>query len=144
MQAVETIEEANTQPSQWWRWPLMPFASVLGATVGAFLFTLLQWVGLKFQGGFAPEGWAMMYLLPLISSATFGFLYTWIACTMAPKAKFITGVVMVTILGVFSLVAVLFTWAASTYSIGKAVFETLRLVAWMVTAVGALADFRGQ
>jgi len=55
------LEETQTESSGWWRWPLLPFASVIGAAIGAILFTFLQWFGLKMHGGYSTDGWFYQY-----------------------------------------------------------------------------------
>ena len=75
-------DKAPTQ--DWWRWPLLPFAAVAGALAGSIVATLLMWLGMKLQGGFSEEGWYFRYVMPVIASSIFGFIYTLISCEMAP------------------------------------------------------------
>ena len=120
---------------------MIPFASVLGGLAGSAILQLLNWLSLKFYGGFSPDGWMMLYVLPIMSCAAFGFIYTWIACSMAPRAKFITGVVMISVLGVVSVTCIIVFWWSPAFSVGRAIFETLKAIAWMVAAMVAFSDF---
>ncbi|ENM5891519.1 hypothetical protein E5115_004029, partial [Vibrio mimicus] len=70
--------------SKWWIWPLLPFASIIGAALGAFLLVLIQWFGMKVQGGFREDGWYFLYIMPVLSSAIFGWLFSYITLYLAP------------------------------------------------------------
>lgn len=128
----------------WWRWPLVPFAAFLGATAGAVVFVLLQWLGMKLHGGMSEDGWFFMYILPVFQSAVFGYLYSVISCAVAPKAKLVTGVVMVTLLGAFTLFLLVVAWSGNLGSTGEAVKATIQMVVSMVAAVVALVSFREE
>lgn len=88
---------SENQPSQWWRWPLMPFASVAGGLTGAALVFLIQWIGIK-KAGFATDGWLVLYVLPTMSSAAFGWVYVFVSYAVAPRWKFVSGVIMTAVL----------------------------------------------
>ncbi len=94
----------------WWRWPLIPIAALLAAVVGSVLFGIVQWIGMKTMGGFHEDGWYYLYIMPLMSSGVFGYIWCLVAGYVAPRGKFIITVVMATVLamlGVF-LIAVHF------------------------------------
>jgi hypothetical protein len=131
-------EKAPTQ--DWWRWPLLPFAAVAGALAGSIVATLFMWFGMKFQGGFSEDGWYYRYVIPVIASAIFGFIYTLISCEMAPRGKLITGTVMVTILGLFGLLSIILTWAMPDFPVGDAIQSTVGTIASMIAAVMTLMD----
>lgn len=128
----------------WWRWPLVPFAAFLGAMAGAAAFVIIQWLGMKFHGGMSEDGWFFLYILPVIQSAIFGYLYSVISCAVAPRAKLVTGVVMVTLLGVLTLIVLVTAWSASAGSTGDAVKATIQVLASMVAAIAALVNFREE
>lgn len=133
-----TSSEAAVQ--QWWRWPLLPFAAIGGAALGAVLLGLMQWFGLKLQGGFSEDGWMFMYILPIFTSAAFGWLFAWIACAVAPRGKVVTGAVMTTLLFIVLLLSIAFSWLASDYSVGRAVQTTVGSVSSLIAAVVALVQ----
>lgn len=97
----------------WWRWPLVPLAAVLGALAGSLALFFVLWLSMKMRGDFNENGWLYLYIIPLMQAATFGYLYTWISCAVAPRGKFITGVVMVTTLLALHAVALIFVWQRS-------------------------------
>jgi len=132
--------EAQTDGSnQWWRWVVLPFATIIGSAIGTFLISLLQWFGMKMQGGFSEDGWYFLYIMPVISSAVFGWLYAYIACEIAPKGKVVAGTVMVTVLGFIAVLGLLITWMRPDKSIGESIQITLGSIATMVAAVLTLA-----
>jgi len=116
----------------------MPIAAVAGAMAGTAIMLLFLWFGMKLHGGFSEDGWYFRYVMPVISSAIFGYLYTYISCTIAPRGKVIAGTVMATILGLFCLVSVLLAWFMPQYPVGKAVQSTVGAVATMIASVATL------
>ena len=118
----------------------MPFAAIVGALAGSIAVALFLWFTMKLQGGYSEDGWFYLYIMPIITSAIFGYLYTLISCEMAPRGKLIAGTVMVTILGLFSLVCVVAAWATQNYPTGRAIQGTVGIVATMVAAVMTLVD----
>ena len=125
---------------QWWRWPLLPFAAVIGAALATAALVLVQWMGMKFSGGYSPDGWYFRYILPIISSGFFGFMYAKISYHVAPSGKMIAGVVMVTLLGMFSALSAFLGWVMPEYSTGQAVQVTLGSIATIAAAIMALLD----
>lgn len=130
--------------NQWWRWPLLPFASFVGATLGATLFTAIQWLGMKMTGGFSEDGWFFLYVLPVISSAAFGWLYAWITCYVAPAGKVIAGVVMVTVLALLSILGLAIAWHWNEYPTIENVRTTLATIAMLVAAIAALVQIHSE
>lgn len=124
----------------WWRWPLLPFAAVAGGMTGAFLANLFTWFGMKLRGGYSEDGWFYLYVMPVLSSALFGYLYTAIACHMAPRGKLIAGTVMVTALGLFGLLSIVLAWTLPDYGTLKATQATVSIIAMMIAAIVALMD----
>lgn len=128
-------ENPQRSSCQWWIWPLLPFAAVIGASIGAFLLTLMQWFGMKMQGGFSEDGWYFLYILPVISSAVFGWLYAYITLYLAPKGKVVTASVMVTVLGVISA---MFMWLNSHRELGEAIQASLGSITTMIAAIATI------
>lgn len=123
------------RPNQWWRWPLMPFAAVIGAILGAAIITAINWFFMKFQGGYAEDGWWYLYIKPMFHAGIFGFLYAWIAGYVAPRGKVIASIVMTTILGVLGVVLLAFGWAAPATTWGQGIAATIQLVAAVAAAI---------
>lgn len=125
---------------QWWRWPLMPLAALAGAILGTLVVALIMWVGMKFQGGYSEDGWYFRFILPLFTSGVFGYLYAKISYEVAPSAKLIAGVVMVTVLGILALASTVLAWVMPSYSVGEAIQSTVGSLAMMIGAIIALSD----
>jgi hypothetical protein len=134
----------DESPAQWWRWPLLPFAVFAGAFVGALLLTLLQWFGMKLQGGYSEDGWYYRYILPVISSAFFGWLYALIALNVAPRAKVMTSVVMTTILGVLTAIGLMFVWLNPRNEIGTSIQSTIGSIASLVAAIATIVSSKDE
>ena len=94
----------------WWRWPLVPVASIIGAFLGAVVFMLLQFVSMKFSGHYNESGWYFQYILPLMRDGIFGFLAVFCGCMVAPRSKLIVGVVLTTLLGMLFFITVFFSF----------------------------------
>lgn len=122
----------------------MPFASLLGAMVGTFLIGLLQWFSMKMHGGFSTDGWYFMYVMPVISSAVFGWLYVLITLNVAPKGKFITAIVMVTVLVVLGIIGQIFSWANPYNTIGYSTQGTLSILATTLSSIISLVSYRDE
>lgn len=130
--------------AQWWRWPLLPFAAILGGMLGAFLLTLLGWFGMKMQGGFSEDGWYFRYILPITSSAIFGWFYVLITLNVAPKGKVIASVVMTTVLGVLTCIGLLFVWLNPHREIAAAIQSTVGSIASVVAAISAIVASKDE
>ena len=130
--------------SEWWRWPLLPFAAVIGAALGAVLLTLFQWFGMKIQGGFSEDGWYYRYILPVISSAAFGWLYVLITLNVAPRGKVIAAVVLTTIMGVLVVLGIILTWTGPVNDTARAVQSTVGSIASMIAAVATIVSLKDE
>lgn len=125
-------------PSTWWRWPLLPFATLIGSVLGSALIYMLQWLGMKMSGGYTEDGWMFKYVLPVMQSAVFGYLYARIACYVAPRGKVIAGVVMVTLLLATFAVFLLVAWIRPPVHTGAAIQATIGVIAAGIAAVVGL------
>ncbi|WP_222566000.1 hypothetical protein [Novilysobacter antarcticus] len=130
----------SKQPYQWWRWPLMPLAAIAGSVLGTIVMGILMWLGMKLSGGYSEDGWYFRYIMPVITSGIFGYLYATISYTVAPSGKRIAGIIMVTALGIFSGLSAILGWVMPSYSTGQAIQATVASIATMIGAVMALAD----
>jgi hypothetical protein len=138
---------ANTteiRKSDWWRWPLLPIAAVAGALIGSTLFGLLQWFGMKLQGGFTEDGWMYRYVLPALTSAVFGWLFVYISCLVAPRGKVIAGTVMTTILVLMGIANLFLIWGLRRYGAGEAIQLTVGSVFTSAAGVFALIQAHNE
>ena len=119
---------------------MMPFAAVIGAALATAALLLIQWIGMKFSGAYSADGWYAQYILPVITSGAFGYFYAKISYHVSPSGKMIAGVVMVTLLGMFSALSAFLGWVMPEYSAGQAVQVTLGSIALVAGAIIALVD----
>lgn len=137
-----SYENNISNNSGWWRWPLLPFAAFLGAIVGTSLIGLLQWFGMKMQGGFSTDGWYFIYVMPVISSAIFGWLYVLITLNVAPKGKFVAAIAMVILLGAMAVFGQVFAW--SNYSLSQFIQSTIGTLATVIAAIISLISYKDE
>lgn len=130
----------KTPNSQWWRWPLIPIAALIGAPLGGAVIAILQWLSMKMMGGFYEDGWWYRYVMPVSSSAVSGYLYTHITWSVAPNGKVIASVVMITLLSVIAIFNVLLAWAIPRYSLGDSIRATLGSIAAVMCSIVTLVD----
>lgn len=122
------------------RWIAMPFAAFLGATVGCFLIVGFQWLILRFFHGFSENGGCFIYILPLVASAIYGWLFVVSAAKVAPRGKFTACVVMVTVQGVLFLMAGIVYCVSSDDPTGSKIWESLRLAVAVGSSIVSLTD----
>ena len=131
-------EPAPSKAGEYLRWVALPFATLIGAAVASLAFRLIQWVCLKFQGGFSEDGWFFLYILPIFASAVYGYAYVEISYAVAPKAKVVASIVMTTLLGVLCLGGAVFVWYVNAKSPADMVHLAVQAVATMIAAIVAL------
>ena len=141
---MEIASTSKASSQDWWRWALLPFATIGGAVIGAFITWFTLWFGMKLRGEIGMDGWYFRYVMPVLVSAVFGCVYAYIAYEMAPRSKAIAGTVMVTILGVLTVIALLQTWVAPDITIGKQINMTVGGAATMIAAVLTLVEVNGK
>ena len=129
---------------QWWRWPLVPIAAIAGGMAGSLLFGALNWFSFKLHGGFSEDGWWYRYILPIIISGIFGWLYVKISYYVAPRGKFITGIVMTTLLFIFCFFGLWLTWHFEKYSTSQSIQVTVITIATLIAAVATLVDAHSE
>ena len=130
----------RTEESKWWLWPLMPFAAVLGATLGTMILGLIMWLGMKFRGDFSEDGWYYLYIMPVITSVVWGVIFSYISYSMPPKGNLTAGTVMVTVLGVLVLVMLILIWANGGLELSNKIQSTVGGIATMAGAIGGLVS----
>jgi hypothetical protein len=81
------------QSSQWWRWPLLPFASIFGAAAGGAAYALFWYF---FSGAMTGSPFEH-YVLPFIAGGTYGYLVPKISYKIAPAGKMASAISMTVI-----------------------------------------------
>lgn len=131
----------NKHPgNQWWRWPLVPIAALAGGIAGSALLTLIQWFGMKMQGGFSEDGWMYQYVVPTMTVAAFGWLFVHVSCQVAPRGKVITGTVMTTLLVLLGIANLFLVWGLQRYGTGEAIRLTIGSVVTSIAGIVALVQ----
>lgn len=136
---MSNIDNSN---AQWWRWPLVPVASVFGAIIGTVLFVLLQWFSMKMSGGYSEDGWYFRYILPIFKDGIFGFIFVYAGCFVAPRGKIIVGSVLATIVGLFFILALVYNISDPITGTGYKIHSVITGVSLFVGAV--LGVIQGQ
>lgn len=137
--AQPTLSNESPDPKRmdWWRWPLVPIGSITGAFGGALLMTVIQWIVMKTEGRISEDGWWARFVQPLMVSGVFGYLWSTLAYSIAPKGKLIAGVVMTTLLGVFWGAMFIIVLNNSNFVVFK-VHATIIVVTSMTAAICGL------
>jgi len=117
--------------SQWWRWPLVPIASIGGACLASFLFTLLPFFSFK-SGAYQETQWHQIYIMPALPYGVFGYVLAYIAHSVAPKGKLVTSAIMATTFIVVMAFAVMLVYLDPTNERQVKIQVTLELVALVV------------
>lgn len=120
------------------RWLLLPFASVVGASVGAEVVTLFQVLTMSLS----KESLYYLYALPVVSSAVFGWLFVLITFKVAPKAKIKTAVIMTIILASISVIGILFFWSRSPNAIELLIQSSMGFSAAMIAAIKSIFNYK--
>ena len=143
--AGEEIEEIQSDEAKpwfdWLRWIALPFAAFIGSALGSLAFVFLYWVGMKIHGGFSEDGWFYRFILPLLGAGMSGYLVPIISYKVAPKAKFISAVVMVSIMGAFIFISIIALFSFE-YATEYRIVGVLRCIVTMVAAIMTFKDLR--
>jgi len=131
-------ETGHTGEAEWWRWIALPFAAILGAMLCAFIISMLQVASMFLFGGFSTDSVYGKYILPILSSAIFGWIYVLISLKVAPRGKLIAAVVMITVLGVISVITQAYIWMSPDYSLGYAIHSAIAALTTMGASITAL------
>lgn len=116
----------------WWRWPLVPIASIVGAFLGSAVFVVVQWLSMKFSGNYNESGWYFQYIVPLLRDGLYGFLTVYFGCLVAPRGKLIVGVVLTT------LIAVVFFGMLFLKLNGMSDITIIGLISGVVVTIGGI------
>ena len=127
----------------WWRWPLVPVASILAAAVGAIVLSTIQGIAVGLQDDYSRTGWFHLFIYPVIPSAIFGYLLAGVAFHVAPTARLQAGTVMTTFMGFVLVAFTTFCWVAGVPA-GDAIQTTMGSLAAIAAAVVALLQARKE
>ena len=124
------------------RWIALPFATIIGSFLGCVILVLLQWFSMKMFANVSEDGWYARYVLPFFSSVFFGYFFSTISLTVAPRFKIIAATVMVTLLGVISLFSLLLAWKMQeTHGFGYFIEVLFGAVGAMFAAISTLVNY---
>ena len=130
----------GSNTSTWWRWPLIPFACVIGSILGATIMGLIQWFGMKMSGGYSEDGWYFIYVLPIITSATLGYLWVQISCSVAPSGKRTTAIVMTVLLATLLVLVTTLSFFNPSYGTSEKVQSVLGGIAMMAASIYTIIE----
>lgn len=130
----------SANSSTWWRWPLMPFACVIGSILGAIAMGFIQWFGMKMSGGYSEDGWYFLYILPIITSATLGYLWVKISFYVAPSGKKTTAIIMTVLLAAILIFATALSLVNPNYSTSENAQSILGGIAMMLASICAIIN----
>lgn len=123
----------------WWRWPLLPFGTVLFAGLASAILMGVEWLGVMMNWG-STDGWYWRFFVPITTAGAFGYVYALAAWSIAPRSKHTASTVMVTLLGVLSLADITWVWVLPQFPTGHAVQSTIQCVVSMAAAIGFLVN----
>jgi hypothetical protein len=125
------------------RWIALPFATIIGSLLGCLILGLFQWFSMKMFADVSENGWYARYLMPFFSSVVFGYFFSTISLEVAPKFKVIAATVMVTLLGVISLMSLVLAWnMQNTHGFGYFVEVLFGSVGGMIAAISTLVNYK--
>jgi hypothetical protein len=119
----------------WWKWPLVPLASLFGSILAVAAFYLMQWLSIKFLGG-SSNGWFFQYLVPISASGVFGFAFVWCAGKVAPIYKSRTCIFMAALVVVLTIFDVYLTLTVYKNTNGDLIVKLLQAVVAIIAAIG--------
>ncbi len=115
------------------RWAATPFAAVIGGFIAYFLVAI--WIkgnNYGFQLYNSEEvGSITQIILAIIAQAVFGGAFVVCGAITAPKYKHTCSIVLATIIGMLSLISIVFSFAANG-------FQFLLFVQCLATIIGAI------
>lgn len=136
--------EQRSNAYQWWRWPLVPVAAILGAMAGGFFIAVMQWVALKTTGAAYGEGLMKGFFLPLANVVIGGYLYGYLSCMVAPRAKVRTGMIMSGILAVLMVLAITIYWMSADHTASHKAIQALLYFSNAFSAMVAVSMFNKE
>ena len=129
--------------ANWWRWPLVPLASLLGASLVAVFYYLWTWLSINMMGG-GSDGWIVQFITPLFVACIFSYALVWCGCFVAPRAKFITGVVITTLFVMYLFVGAYQLLFSTDFATGRKVLLSIQAVVGIISAIIAVYMIREE
>lgn len=130
----------NTIRRTWWRWPLMPVLAVAAGCIANWLVALVNTLGAYMNYGTA-DGWLFQIGTPILAAAAFGAAFVWTSWEVSPVGQRYASTVMLTLLGLGSLVAIAFVWSPGFgATTGHAVLSTIQSVVCTAAGIACLAS----
>lgn len=127
------VKEKYNAWRDWWRWLLVPFASVGGAYIGFYIFMLIQYIHSANTDGYLSM--ITLIIIPVIGKAIFGFIFGLLSYTIAPRGKMLASVVMITLLAAISILEVLLSFYNLNFSVA---IKIQVLIGDIVLIIGAI------
>jgi hypothetical protein len=106
-------------------WVLMPLGTVVLSVLAALLAAGWIWLMAKWEGGWADDGWMLMYGRPIVASVMFGFTWAMVPTWLAPSAKRWAALVMSGLLAMIMIGATILVWSVDIELLHPPVVETL-------------------
>lgn len=133
---IEQPDKRST--NQWWRWALMPVAAVAGTLFLSFLVSIVYTYFSKvFLEAYVGAG-VTRFNANILASLCFGYVYISIACAVAPRGKFVVGVVMAGLFLAYVIVTDVAIWVSSLYEVSGAIWESICSLVALMAAAAAL------
>lgn len=126
----------DPRPGTWWRWPLVPFASLLAGMLATAAFLLVSWLSNVMFEGMGPNSIWVKYITPIMSRGVFGFAWVAVAFNVAPAYKARASLCMTSLL-LALMVGVWVMYFAGSVDMGG--WETVNMVLETIAlAIGTL------
>lgn len=120
--------------NQRWRWPLIPFVSIGGALLIAYLFRIIGSFSLSL-GGFPPSSWMQRYVLAAMVAGFFGSTLVKISFAVAPTCKLKVACVVAWSCFAFNLCNIMLAFVFSVES------KPVLILGSISATIGAMAAF---
>lgn len=122
------------EQKQWWYWPLLPIAAVVGASICSAAVSIFVLLIVKLYGQ-GEGGGGLTYLL---TAGAFGYPYGYIAYSMAPRRKVVASSIMVVILGALVALQAIVTWVAFPSPLPNPILAAVGGIVAVVAAITAI------
>ena len=136
--------EVEVSKVDWWRWPLVPIGSVIGATLGAMLLGGMNWLFMKMNGGMNEDGLWYRFVQPVMVFGLFGYLWSTLAYMIAPHGKLIAAVVMTTVLGMLCVFVVIKLVTSPDLPTSNKIMSSIAIVASLICGISGVVQYHSE